>query len=648
MWFRSSRKTRRSAPAKGRRSFYRPHIDALEDRCVPSTAGSLDPTFGAGAGYVTTGPVGHYWSQATLIQPNGDIIVGAAKNNSSTNALTLARYNPDGTLDATFGSGGIALAPFGSPTVLDLSAALYPQAGTANDGKIIEEGENVDTPDLLLARYNANGTVDTTFGTGGEVTTAIPGVSELTDFLPFGAGVVMTGNGQIVTLATDVFSSQIVLARYNSDGSLDTTFGQAGFVVKTIPGSDGDPGTSNLLQEPDGTLIVTDEQPSNGWEMYGFNANGTVDTSFGNQGVVTTAAPGGPWGAVEYLDSGTANDGKIVLVGSNGFLGTAGPLVLARYNANGSLDTTFGNGGLLQTQLNMGQMMQAALDPSGRIVVSGWNYSLNETSLARFNVNGTPDATFGNGGLVTATFGVQSRGYALAVYPEAGMSTDGDIVVMGLSSSDNSTYNLTVARFLGQATAPYFTITGPSGVTAGTANTYTINVYNPDGSADTGYSGTVQITSSDPHAVLPPNFTITGATATFRATLETAGTQSLTATDTVTTAINGSDASIQVNPAAATHFVISGPSSVKSGSGFSITVTALDAYGNVATGYTGTVRFTDSVGGGTLPGNYTFTAADAGVHTFSGLKLKTKGTQTLTVTDTGNGQIVAQLTITVS
>jgi hypothetical protein len=105
---------------------------------------------------------------------------------------------------------------------------------------------------------------------------------------------------------------------------------------------------------------------------------------------------------------------------------------------------------------------------------------------------------------------------------------------------------------------------------------------------------------------------------------------------------------VSVSPGAATHFSISGPSSVKSGVAFSITVTALDAYGNVATGYVGTVRFTDSVGGATLPANYTFTATDAGVHTFSGLKLKTKGKQTLTVLDTVNSLIIADLTLTVS
>lgn len=103
-----------------------------------------------------------------------------------------------------------------------------------------------------------------------------------------------------------------------------------------------------------------------------------------------------------------------------------------------------------------------------------------------------------------------------------------------------------------------------------------------------------------------------------------------------------------VTAAAASHFVLSGPTSVAASTAFSLTVTALDAYGNVATGYTGTVEFTDLASGATLPADYTFKASDAGVHTFSGLKLKTKGVQTITVTDTLNGTILGIWTIDVT
>ena len=443
----------------------------------------------------------------------------------------------------------------------------------------------------------------------------------------------MTSTGQIVARGSSSYGGsvtpgQFVLARYTTNGSLDSTFGQGGYVITTVP--DGGPENGILLQQPNGDLIVAYADYGSGdgggvWYLYRFNANGTLDTSFGNQGIVTTTAPGSPEAAVIYPTAGTPQDGQIVLVGQ----ASNGTVQLVRYNANGSLDTTFGTGGFMQTQIseNVGQ---AALDANGRIVATGfgggYGGSILATELARFNVNGTPDTTFGNGGLVTTTFGTASTGDALAIYPDAGTATDGDIVVVGYSNNGTKD-NVLVARYLGQATSPYFVIAGPASITAGTAGTFTISVLNPDGSADTGYSGTVHITSSDPQAVLPTNFTITGGTATFSATLKTAGVQSLTATDTATSGITGGDAGITVNPAAASRFVLSAPSSIKSGKAFSVTLTVEDAYGNVVTGYVGTVHFSSSDSTATLPANYTFTAADAGVYTFTNAAiLKKKGT----------------------
>jgi hypothetical protein len=126
---------------------------------------------------------------------------------------------------------------------------------------------------------------------------------------------------------------------------------------------------------------------------------------------------------------------------------------------------------------------------------------------------------------------------------------------------------------------------------------------------------------------------------TFIATLKTAGTQSLTITDTAAASLTGTDAGITVNPAAASQFIITGPSSVNAGVSFSLTVTVEDAYGNVVTGYTGTIHFTSSDRTATLPADYTFTAADKGVHTFTGLVLRKTGKQTLTITDTLNSAL---------
>lgn len=142
-WLCRSTARRNRTPRSAQRAALGLALEALEDRCVPSIAGSLDPTFGNGAGYVTTSLTAYNdGAQTALIQPNGDIIAaGGANTSSASRDFALERHNPDGTLDTTFGSGGVAMASFGSGAAHGPCAILYPQAGTANDGKIIEEGD---------------------------------------------------------------------------------------------------------------------------------------------------------------------------------------------------------------------------------------------------------------------------------------------------------------------------------------------------------------------------------------------------------------------------------------------------------------------------------------------------------------------------
>jgi hypothetical protein len=170
------------------------------------------------------------------------------------------------------------------------------------------------------------------------------------------------------------------------------------------------------------------------------------------------------------------------------------------------------------------------------------------------------------------------------------------------------------------------------------------------GNVATGYRGTIHFSSSDSQAILPADYTFTAVDAglhTFSATLKTAGTQSLTATDTANAALTGAQGSILINPAAASRFVLSAPASVNAGARFSLTVTVVDAYGNVVTGYRGTIHFSSSDTTANLPRDYTFTAADAGVHTFTGLVLRKKGRKSITVTDTLDGSLTASVSIDV-
>jgi subtilisin family serine protease len=178
----------------------------------------------------------------------------------------------------------------------------------------------------------------------------------------------------------------------------------------------------------------------------------------------------------------------------------------------------------------------------------------------------------------------------------------------------------------------------PTTVTAGTAQTFTVTAYDAYGNLATSYTGTVHFSSTDSQASLPANYTITPeeqGTFTFTATLKTAGTQSIMATDTATATITGTESGIMVQAAAAQSLKLTGfPTAVTAGTSGSITVTVYGTNGTVATGYLGTIHFTSSDPQAVLPADYTFTTADAGVHTFSGIKLKTAGTQSSTATDT--------------
>ncbi len=213
-----------------------------------------------------------------------------------------------------------------------------------------------------------------------------------------------------------------------------------------------------------------------------------------------------------------------------------------------------------------------------------------------------------------------------------------------LKATDGTLASATSGTFSIQpAAASTLSVTGfPTSTTAGVAHTFTVTLRDPYGNVATGYTGTVHFTSSDHKAVLPASYTFTAADAgihTFSATLKTAGTQSITATDTTATSLKGTEGGIKVNPAAASKFVLTAPASVSAGAPFSLTVTVEDAYGNVVVGYTGTLHFSSTDSQATLPANYTFTTANAGVHTFPGLVLRKKGYQTISVTDTHNSAL---------
>ena len=194
----------------------------------------------------------------------------------------------------------------------------------------------------------------------------------------------------------------------------------------------------------------------------------------------------------------------------------------------------------------------------------------------------------------------------------------------GGANGDGTVFELT--------NGPSFAITGPTGLTAGTAGTFTLTALNADGTPNTGYSGTVQITSSDPKAVLPGNLAISGGTGTFNVTLETAGTQSVTATDVNNSSMTGLDTGVAVSPAAASQVVFTqGPPTATAGQTLgTVQATIEDAYGNVETGdNSDQVTLSVNSGPSTQLGGTLTETVQAGIAIFSNLLLDTSGSYTL-------------------
>ncbi len=192
------------------------------------------------------------------------------------------------------------------------------------------------------------------------------------------------------------------------------------------------------------------------------------------------------------------------------------------------------------------------------------------------------------------------------------------------------------------AAATQLIVSAPGTATAGTAVSVSVTAQDAFGNTATAYTGTVHFTSTDASSVLPANNTLTAGAGNFNVTFKTAGNQTVTATDTVTGSITGTSGTIAVSAAAASQLAVSAVGTATAGVAINSSVTALDAFGNTAISYTGTVKFAASDSGGSvvLPTNYTFLPGDNGVHVFfSALTFVTAGTQTLTATDTISGSI---------
>ncbi len=499
-----------------------PHLEPLEQRVLLS-AGDLDPTFGVG-GLVTTDFGSSEAALSVAVQTDGKIVVAGSSDQGATGTdFALARYNSDGTLDDGgpqdttlgdyFGTNGFVTTDFGGSH--DYGRSIAVQA----DGKIVVAGssdQGATGTDFALARYNSDGSLDENFGTNGKVTT------------DFGSSSGNISSEQVYSVTIDADDKIVVagvrfhgwdtgrdfvLARYNSDGTLDDTFGQDmdsdgtkdGLVVTDFAG--GADYACSVAIQADHKIVVAGRSNQSGtgsdFALVRYNTDGSLDDgtdsdltdgdSFGTGGKVTTnfGQRSAPREDRAYSVAIQA-DGKIVVVGSSYYYvggDWAYDFALARYNSDGSPDATFGQDmdndgtqdGLVLTDLagEDDYAYSVAMDGDDKIVVAGKSHQGTATrddfALARYNSDGSLDETFGqdiNGdgtpdGVVMTDF-AGSSDYAWSV----AIDGDGKIVAAGYTSP-----------------------VGPLDIFEAPSTDFALARYNPNGSPDLDFDGDGKVTT---------------------------------------------------------------------------------------------------------------------------------------------------------
>ncbi|MDQ3748191.1 MAG: delta-60 repeat domain-containing protein [Acidobacteriota bacterium] len=333
--------------------------------------GDLDPTFGSG-GKVTTDLSSFDFANSAVLQPDGKLIVAGAYDAAFYFDFVVVRYNSNGSLDASFGIGGSVIMDFGgSGSSVAHAVALQP------DGKIVAAGLNGSN--FALARLNSNGSLDSTFGNGGKVTTDFFGFSDSARAIiiqPDGKLVAAGEVGVAAGLALD-----FGLARYNSDGSLDMTFGSGGKVSTDFTGIPD--GARAVVLQADGKLVAAgDAGGICGLARY--NSNGSLDSTFGSGGKILTSPDDSFCLAFALI---VQADGKLVTAGHAQDISGGDPVFwLARYNSDGTLDATFGNGGHVVNFTISGSITGLALQATAKSWLPGI-FSSTETTISFWRVS---------------------------------------------------------------------------------------------------------------------------------------------------------------------------------------------------------------------------------------------------------------------
>ncbi|HEV3343498.1 MAG TPA: hypothetical protein VG125_24205, partial [Pirellulales bacterium] len=422
------------------------NVEPLEERTLLN-AGFLDTSFGNN-GIATINLGSSYQSSsaaAVVAEPNGQIVAAGTaittQLQGNPGEFMVARFNNDGSLDTSFGGKGYVISFLGRAYSVAVQA----------DGKILVAGGNDfaspvfagDQHGFLVARYNTDGSLDAGFGNGGVVETSFTSLP-----YPFGASastVLVQKDGKIIVAGTQGGPEAITeLVRYNADGSLDKSFGSNGIsgVGGGVPA-----GNSGAVLQPDGKILVAAAPPGlfpgQSWEVARFNADGSIDTTFGNKGIAPIFAQG----TGTTVSLALQPDGRILatsLAGSPNALNPPGGAI-ARLNPDGTLDNTFGTGVVVYTS-TAGVL---AVQSDGHILLLGDTPNTVSEGLDSFLPNGQIDTAFGSGGQAVPAPPITVPQFA----PGLTLEPDGKILAAGSAATSHS---FTLVRYFGDTSNANF------------------------------------------------------------------------------------------------------------------------------------------------------------------------------------------------
>ncbi|MEO6327838.1 MAG: T9SS type A sorting domain-containing protein [Ginsengibacter sp.] len=369
-----------------------------------NTDGTPDDTFDGDGKLIDHVNQGSTFYAATIIQSDGKILAAGHTWNGSNYDFALVRYNTDGSLDNSFSGDGKQVTDFGSSN--DYAKAIAIQS----DGKILLAGRGGNT--LALARYNSDGSLDNSFSGDGKRTDN------------FGS----SDSAVSITIQPDgkILAGGSVLARYNINGSTDNSFGENGKLTTpfTVYENDYAFNCNDIALQNDGKIVIVGVDPF-GSVVARYNTDGTADSTFDEDGQKTLIDESSPYFSSESALHGKSiaiqNDGNIVVGGDYeyNYRGIQSPFALIRLNPDGKLDDSFNSGGVVFTYINSNSYATSVfIQSDNKIILGGYSYngSSDNFTLSRYNADGSLDNTFNsNGTETTQVSGAYDRIASIAV-----------------------------------------------------------------------------------------------------------------------------------------------------------------------------------------------------------------------------------------